>query len=166
MRGTMARRYTGYAYRLPDWIIDTTHRVRAPLPTPTHPGAPQKVSVSPGAVRTHLALIKRAPRKLCPLCFNSHLSLSLSLSLTHTHTHTHIHTHSHSHRSPRPSARSRIQTGNQRGISGSTNSWASATASTSTALTLWKIRSLFSFSVSALCQGPGLGSQQCRPWCI
>jgi len=84
----MARRYTGYAYRLPDWIIDTTHRVRAPLPTPTHPGAPQKVSVSPGAVRTHLALIKRAVPSVLQL---SSLSLSLSLSLTHTHTITHTH---------------------------------------------------------------------------
>jgi len=82
----MARRYTGYAYRLPDWIIDTTHRVRAPLPTPTHPGAPQKVSVSPGAVRTHLALIKRAVPSVLQL---SSLSLSLSLSLSHTHTQSH-----------------------------------------------------------------------------
>ena len=31
----------------------------------------------------------RSLNALCPLCFNSHLSLSLSLSLTHTHTHSH-----------------------------------------------------------------------------
>jgi hypothetical protein len=30
-------RYTGYAYRLPDWIIDTTHRVSASTTTLTHP---------------------------------------------------------------------------------------------------------------------------------